>query len=376
MNLLQSSVIVAFAACLCACSSSSVKQEVLPKVKLQEVEAAAGEVTVQYPGRVKAADDLSLSFRVSGQISHFHVDEGQPVRKGQLLVELDATDYQTQLNATEAEYKQLKAEAERVIALYDDSVATENDYDRATFGLQQIEAKLKYAKDQLSYTKIYAPIDGIIQKRLLESHETVGAGTPVISMVSSGLPEVEIHIPASDYAQRDLFSDYSATFQLFEGEDGQVEESTSVVRKLTLLSISPKANANQLYTLRLQLKADGKPLPTPGMNTMVTITKKEKVSNDGSSTQLKIPAGAVVEHAEGDESGAEVGVFVYNPSSSRVEFRTVRVIELKSDGTCVVESSQLKIGEEVVVTGARTLRDGDKVELIPQTSESNIGGLL
>lgn len=367
-------MMAAIAVSLCACSENSPKQEVLPKVGLGEVEAASAGATMQYPGRVKAAQDLNLSFRVSGQIARFHVQEGERVSKGQLLVELSATDYQTQLRATEAEYRQLKAEAQRVILLYQDSVATENDYDRTIYGLEQIEAKLKYAQDQLSYTKIYAPVNGYVQKRLLESHETVGAGTPVISLVGSSLPEVEIHIPACDYAQRDLFADYAASFQLFEKGDESREQTISGERKLSLLSISPKANANQLYTMRLQLKDDGRPLPTPGMNTLVTITKKEKSSIEGAPKRLKVPTSALVEDTQGTDNAAEV--YVYIPESGQVKSRKVRMIELKSDGTCVVESTELEVGQQIVVSGARDLRDGDRVEPIPQATESNVGGLL
>ena len=80
--------------------------------------------TVVSAGKVKAAQDISLAFRVSGTISKIHVKDGARVQEGQLLAELDPTDYQVQLDATEAEYQQIKAEAERVMALYKDNGTT------------------------------------------------------------------------------------------------------------------------------------------------------------------------------------------------------------------------------------------------------------
>lgn len=79
---------------------------------------------------------------------------------GQLLAELDPTDYQVQLDATEAEYKQIKAEAERVMALYkENGLLPAND--KAVYGLKQITAKYQHHKDQLGYTRLYAPSTAI-----------------------------------------------------------------------------------------------------------------------------------------------------------------------------------------------------------------------
>ena len=91
-----------------------------------------------------------------------HVNDGTYVRKGQLLAELDPTDYQVQLDATEAEYKQIKAEAERVMALYKDNGTTPSANDKAVYGLKQITAKYRHHKDQLGYTRLYAPFSGYI----------------------------------------------------------------------------------------------------------------------------------------------------------------------------------------------------------------------
>lgn len=163
-------------------------------------------------------------------------------KEGQLLAELDPTDYQVQLDATEAEYQQIKAEAERVMALYKDNGTTPNANDKAVYGLKQITAKYKHHKDQLAYTRLYAPFNGYVQKRLFEAHETIGAGMPVIAMISGGTPEVEINLPAAGYISREQFDNYHCTFDIYPGE----------TYPLKLISVTPKANANQLYTMRLR----------------------------------------------------------------------------------------------------------------------------
>ena len=109
---------------LASCNQRVQNIENKPAVKIDTVLSADKQTALQFPGRVKAAQDISLAFRVSGTIQRMYVNDGAYVRKGQLLAELDPTDYQIQLDAAEAEYQRVKAEAERVMALYKENVTT------------------------------------------------------------------------------------------------------------------------------------------------------------------------------------------------------------------------------------------------------------
>ena len=64
--------------------------------------------------------------------------------------------------------------------------------------MKQITAKYNHAKDQLEYT-VCMLLQRYVQKRLFDSHETVAAGMPVVSIISEGSPEVEINLPAVEY---------------------------------------------------------------------------------------------------------------------------------------------------------------------------------
>ena len=115
---------------------------------------------------------------------------------------MDPRDYELQLQAVEAEYLSIKAEAERVMALYDQNVATADAYDKARYGLQQITAKYENARNQLADTKLYAPFDGYVKRRRFDPPTVVAAGMPVITFLSGKNPEVELFIPASTYIRR------------------------------------------------------------------------------------------------------------------------------------------------------------------------------
>ncbi len=342
---------------LTACTQQAAKTEQPVAVKLQKVEAAGQLTQLEYPGKVKAAQDVSLSFKVSGTLQKILVADGQAVRAGQLIACLDPTDYEVQLAATEAEYKQVKADAERVMRLYKEEVTTASANDKATYGLQQMTAKYKHHQDELRYTRLYAPFDGYIQKHMFEAHETVGAGMPVLAMVGNGQPEVEINLPAAEYVRRATFSTYSCTFDVYPGHS----------YALRALSITPKANANQLYTMRLQLlPADGKPLPSPGMNTMVRIGCQA----DSTQTQLAVPAPAVL------RKGDRTYVFVFAATDHTLQAREVRLLRLTSDGKAIVSGEGLQPDDEVVAAGVHHVKDGQTVRRMDSVRETNVGGLL
>ena len=95
-----------FALCLCfliaACGGRKSNEQQTQLVKIDTVRAASQLTEHQYPGKVKAAQDVNLAFRVSGTLLRIAVEDGAKVRQGDLLAELDPTDYRVQLDATEA----------------------------------------------------------------------------------------------------------------------------------------------------------------------------------------------------------------------------------------------------------------------------------
>lgn len=347
-------LVVALVLVLASCGNGKAPDESVATVRLDTVQMASTGAVLQFPGRVVASDDASLSFKVAGTIARIYKEEGERVQAGQLVAELDATDYRVQLAATEAEYARVKAETDRITALYNEGAATASNYDKARFGLQQIEAKLKNHRDQLAYCKLYAPFTGAVQTRFFHEGENIAAGMPVLSLVSSANPEIEINLPASSYLRRGSFVHYSAQFNVLPG----------VVIPLKLISVMPKANANQLYTMRLKIEGDTKGI-APGMSAWVSIMAAESASN----ADVRVPATALV-----DDKGTTF-VYLYDAQSQTVRRCRVKVMRLHTDGTAEVEGA-LAPGHIVVSTGANHIKTGDRVTPLPPVSETNVGGLL
>ena len=338
------------------CNGNKAPIEHVPYVKTDVVKNENRVNNLTFPGKTKSADDINVSFRVSGPILKVYVKAGDHVKKGQLLAAMDPRDYQTQLNATQAEYASIKADAERIIAMYNEESTTASNYDKARYGLEQITQKLNNHRNQLADTKLYSPIDGYVQEVMHEGGETVSAGMPIVSMFGSGTLEVEINVPAYDYANRDRMNTMYCKFDLLPEE----------TFPLKLHSISAEANSNQLYTVRLRFTGQyDRSKITPGMTTMVYVS----YDNEASDTRVFIPSSAIV------EDKGQTHVFVYDSKSETVKSRNISVERLHRNGMAEV-SSGLEDGETIVTAGVHHITDGMKAKPMPKSSESNVGGLL
>lgn len=336
--------------------------EYVPYVKVESVDDAISSNSLQYPGKTKPADEVNVSFRVSGPIANMKVKEGDYVKKGQLIAEMDTRDYNTQLKAVEAEYQSVKAEAERVIAMYQDGSVTANMYDKARFGLQQITEKLNNARNQLHDTRLVSPIDGYVSAKYHEAGETVGQGMPIVAIYSGSDIEVEVNLSSNDFAQRSNFLSYSCTFDAIPNKEFA----------LKAVGFNQDANSNQLHKVRLRFDGSVPSNITPGMTTMVRI---ERSVDEGSI--ISIPREAIL------EKNGKVYVFLYTANkeqshdaeTGQVVLREITVSRLTSKGKAIVVNG-LKGNETIVTAGVHKLTDGQKARRLPVASKSNIGGLL
>ncbi len=335
-----------------SCHKSEKSIESPRKVKCESaVESNEGIYRTLFPGRVIAATDLNLGFRVAGIIDEICATDGTFVRQGEVVARLDSRDYALQLAATQAEYDAIKAEVDRVVALYADQSVSANDYDKATNGLRAITAKLEAHKNALSDTQLRAPISGYISKSNFGKGEAVAAGTPVISIISAAAPEITIDIPALYYLKQDNFESATAKIELL----GDINFD------LKLKSISPKANLNQLYKATFVVEAKDQTLPSVGMSAMV-----EMRYTDDIKAGVTIPFSAVLE-SEGVSS-------VWVISNGAVESRKVSISEITSDGRVRITEG-LSAGEVVVTAGVGSLKEGQRVEPLQEVSASNVGGI-
>ena len=356
MRIVRTAILLMLIVMISGCKEKNIAPKQAQYVKTTTAESVGEESMVSYPGKTKASETVSPSFKVSGTLARVYVKEGDYVKKGQLIAHLDPRDYEVQLAATQAEYAQIKSEVDRVVAMYNEGTTTASNYDKARYGLQQIEEKLAHHKDQLSYCKLYAPMSGYVQSKLHDAGENIGMGMPVITMFTSSNIEIEVYIPASDYARKKNMTRAICTFDVMPDN----------IYSLDISRMSKEANASQLYMVRLCFKkgADTSRI-TPGMTTMVYVS----YSKEGRGGTVKIPSSCVLRQRDQNI------VYVFDKESSTVSPKVVKVGQPDTRGNIEITSG-LEAGETVVSAGVRFLKPGQRVKEADKTSVSNVGRLL
>lgn len=142
----------------------------------------------------------SIAPKISGTVKEVKIDDNQNVKKGQVLIEIDPVDYELKvreaaaaLDVRKATVEQALRDKERAEALFKDEVFSKEKYELATTAynlakaqLEAAEAQFGIAKQNLEYTKIYAPSDGYVTKKSVEAGNQIQPGQPLMAVVDLG----------------------------------------------------------------------------------------------------------------------------------------------------------------------------------------------
>lgn len=336
-----------------ACKDSKTDNVKPRKVKCELVTSScSANIIEEFPGRITPASDVNLSFRVPGVIERIVAKEGKYVAEGDVIAIMDKRDYDLQLAATQAEYDAVKGEVDRVVALYRDSSISENDYQKAVNGEKRLKAKLQSHKNALADTELRAPFNGKVQSVKFDKGEAVSAGMPVVSFVSTSSPEVIINIPTDNYVKRKTLLSATAI----------VNTTPQVELPLTLSGISAKANANQLHETHFIVNAPKGYDPITGVSVMV---KLEYIN--GNPQLLNVPFTSIVEQKEKR--------YIWLLKGGETQQVEVEVVSVNRAGVASIKGS-VAIGDTVITAGTNSITIGEKLQPLPASSPTNIGGVL
>ncbi|MBN1540691.1 efflux RND transporter periplasmic adaptor subunit [candidate division KSB1 bacterium] len=186
------------------------------QVSVESVKRGDITRTVSGSGYVQPAVKVDISARIPAEIVEIHVVEGEKVRKGQLLVDLDRTRHEASLEQTEsqllsarAEFKKATADFNRTRDLFKKNLTSQADLDAAEArsmsaesSVRQMEAVLRQAKDDLSKTRLLSPMDGTVIKLYKEKGEIVTGSQfqadPILNVADLGRMEVLTEIDEND----------------------------------------------------------------------------------------------------------------------------------------------------------------------------------
>ena len=236
-----------------------------PAYKTAVITRATLKSTVSATGTLGAVRTVQVGTQASGQVAQIYADFNQKVKKGQLLARIDPTlqqqavqDAQAQLEKAQSQLTLAQDQNTREKALFDARVITAVEYETASsnFVVQQATVKsaqiaLDRAKQTLSYTSIYSPIDGVVVERNVDVGQTVAASlsAPQLFLIANDLSQMQIlaSVDESDIgtikdSQPVQFTVQSYPGQIFTGSVQQVRlQSTTVnnvVNYTAVISVS------------------------------------------------------------------------------------------------------------------------------------------
>src|SRR3954470_9901375 len=202
------------------------------------------ESTVSATGALSAVTTVQVGTQVSGQVSQLYADFNDRVKKGQLLARIDPTlqqqavlDAQAGLIRAQADLERSKSEYDRNKTLYDQKVLTATEFTTAQYNYTVAQASVKSAqvaldraKQNLAYTQIYAPIDGVVVQRNVDVGQTVAASlsAPQLFLIANDLSQMQIlaNVDESDIGSIHEGQDVRFTVQAYANQtfNGKVRQ--------------------------------------------------------------------------------------------------------------------------------------------------------
>jgi RND family efflux transporter MFP subunit len=326
---------------LAACSKSGEPAQPAAATPVRVAVAVDGPAApaIRTNGLLANKNEFRLAFKVGGIVKRISVREGERVRRGQRLAELEQAEVAAQVEQARQAHEKAVRDVERGERLYEDKVISLEQLQDLRTQSRLTQATLSSAEFNSSHAAILAPRDGTVLRRLVEEREVVAAGTPVVVVgaedrgfiVRTGLADRDIvQVKLNDRAQvrLDALPDV-----VLEGEVSEIASAADPASGMFLIEVT-------LRPVSLPLKG--------GLVAKIDVTP----SSAASGSRVHVPVAAIVAGA-----GRRASVFVLENDQARR--RDVAVAFMEGEGVAL--SSGVAAGEQVITDGALYLEDGERV---------------
>jgi len=329
-----------------SCSSKEdEKRQSKRYVKVKELGAKLNKEELTFHGELTEKKDVNVAFKVGGQILQVLVDEGDFVKKNQVIAQMDTRDYKINLQAAQAQYKQIEGEYARYKELYKKNKLPVNTLEKLEAGYLAAKSAFEAAQNALNDTQLKAPFAGFVYSKMANKYENVAPGQPIFSVLDVSHLEVHFSLPESKVALARNFKTITV----------DVANAQSYNMKAKLLSVNEKANGNDMFDVRLLVENEGNNAMKPGMSAKVRI---EMLLAENEI--VKVPVEAVFYKQN------KAYVWVYNEQTSCVESRAVKIQKMENGGQLSVMSG-LKGKEKIVVAGVHSLVNNQEVKILTKS---------
>lgn len=331
--------------------------------KLFTVADPGGAGLRTFPGTVQASNHAELAYRVAGELIELPAHRGKRVRQGELLARLDPSDYEAVLEDRTAQYELALAQHERGRQLVDQGVISQADFEQLQARMRVTRSDLTRAENNLAYTRLYAPFDGVIARQLVENHENVAAGQVVLVLQTGDRVNVIVDVPESVIARVQRRPDSASAVPVKVRFSPAEDRLYDAEYKEHEASADP---ATLSYKVTFSLPAPEDINVLPGMTASVLVDLAA-VTGYGAAGYL-LPVEAVFSAEDEPVESPSRFIWKLDPQTMRANRQPVTVGDLTGDGIVVLDGIQA--GEMVVAAGVHTVTEG--MLLRPMTREAGL----
>lgn len=331
-----------------ACGQKTdVTKEIVRPVKLETVQAY-GTFSKDYTGIVNAEQFSSLTFKVAGPLVAMNVEEGQKVKKGEIIAAIDTRDFDLQLEANKAAYLTAKSQMERLERLRAIEAVSQQDYEIAQANYTKAKSAYNNALNNYGDTKLTAPFDGFVEKKFVENFQKVQPGEPIVKLVDPSRINIKFTLPEKDMALIKSMEHLEVVFDNNKSMayKGKIKEYVDASPNGSGIPVTVVIDDDKFNIAQSSV--------APGFSCIVKIyhrTEAQKV--------FVVPITAVFK----DLNSGEQSVWLYDNKSQSVTRRSVEPGRLIDRDKMTILSG-LSEGEKVVTAGVFNLYEGQKVNIL------------
>lgn len=313
-------------------------------VRIASIETTNTNHTVEATGLISTKNQSFLSFKIGGMIENVLVEEGQAIKKGQLLATLKTTEIDAEVQQVKLAVEKAERDHRRITNLYKDSVATLEQLENSKTGLDIARENLQKVLFNRKYANIYASANGFIVKKLHHAGEVIAPGAPVLAMNELDAKSTWIltaGVADREWAQIDLGNKATVSIDAFP--------NTFFDAIVTKKSRAADAGSGSFeIELELNIKAQQ---PAVGMFGKATISLTK--TNNG----YAIPYEALLE-----ANGNKGFVFV---TDDRKTVQKIEVTIASIESNHVLIEDGLRGHAFVVISGSPYLTQGAAIQITP-----------
>lgn len=303
-----------------------------------------------FSGMVEAVEYVRLAFRVGGQVVNLPVVEGQRVKRGQLIAAIDPRDISLQYAADKAAYETATAQVERNKRLLQRQAISVQEYEISMANYQKAKSAYELSTNNMRDTRLTAPFDGSIEKRLVENYQRVTSGEGIVQLVNTQKLRIKFTVPDDYlYLLRAKDAKFKVVFDSYPDNvfSARLEEYLDISTAGTGIPVTVAVDDPTFDRTRYDVK--------PGFTCKIKLASdiapflEEKLMN--------VPLSAVW----GDSENRKTYVWVVK--DGQVVRREVTVYSPTGEANVLV-SRGLEPGETVVIAGVYQLTEGERVKVL------------